>query len=86
MRKSYELRIHSGGREVPVAGRILAVLDLEDPVGADLLLTRHVLAAAERAGQARNRAHLLHMTVHEVRGDRPENRPVYTYALPVEVA
>ncbi|MGA3562659.1 hypothetical protein [Melissospora conviva] len=86
MRKWYELRAHSEGREVRVAPKFLAVLDMEDPDQARRDLTQHVLAAADRNGVTRDRAHTLYLAVHEMRGDRPENRPVYTYALPVEVA
>lgn len=81
--KSYELRVFKGRREVDPPNKLRDVLDLDDAERTKALLTGHLLAAAERAGAGRNQAHLFHLDVHEVRGDRAESRPLFAFSVPV---
>ncbi len=83
MPKLYELRVFRGRREVDTPNRLRDVLDLDDAEGTKALLKGHLLAAAERAGVGRSQAHLFHLDVHEVRGDRAENRALFQFSVPV---
>ncbi|WP_433460668.1 hypothetical protein [Micromonospora sp. CA-248212] len=83
MPKTYELRVFQGRREVDTPNRLRDVLDLDDARGTNVRLTGHLLAAAERAGHGRDRAHLFHLDVHEVRGERAEGRALFQFSVPV---
>lgn len=83
--KLYELRVFRGRREVDTPNKLRDVLDLSDAEAerTKALLTGHLLAAAERAGVGRHQAHLFHLDVHEVHGDRAENRALFQFSVPV---
>jgi len=83
MPKLYELRVFKGRREVDAPNKLRDVLDLDDAHGTKRLLTGHLLAAAEWAGVGRSQAHLFHLDVHEVRGERAENRALFQFSVPV---
>lgn len=82
--KLYELRVFKGTNRVRGAAQLLESLDLTDPAATKDLLSRHLIAVAERDGEHRSRAHLYHLDVHEVRDNRPENRVLFTFSVPVE--
>ncbi|WP_431728545.1 hypothetical protein [Verrucosispora sp. TAA-831] len=84
MQKLYELRAFNGTRQVRIAGRLLVALDLDNPESVNDLLRRHLLAIAERDGARRRDAHLYHVDVHEVRGDRASRDVFFQFGLPVE--
>ncbi|MEV1315408.1 hypothetical protein AB0J14_04905 [Micromonospora arborensis] len=81
--KSYELRVFKGRREADPPNKLRDVLDLTEAERTKALLTGHLLAAAERAGVGRSQAHLFHLDVHEVHGDRADNRPLFAFSVPV---
>jgi hypothetical protein len=82
--KLYELRVFKGQREVSVASRLRTPLDQSYPDLLNDLLRRHLFAVAERQGMRRDQAHLFHLDVHELRGDRADNNVLFAFALPVE--
>lgn len=83
--KFYELRPFKGRQPILVAGRLLVALDLDDVAGVNDLLRRHLLAVAERDDATRNDAHLYHLNVHKIRGDRVDQDPFFQFSVPVEV-
>jgi hypothetical protein len=84
MPKWFELRAYRGARPVRTAGKILDALDLDNPEGTKDLLTRHLLAVAERDGARRRDAHLYHLDVHEIHGERVARDPFFQFSIPVE--
>lgn len=83
--KWYEMRVFKGQREVGIAPRVRDALNADLPDLLNDLLARHLFAAVERQGAHVREAHLFHMTVHEVRGDKAENTVSFTFALPKDV-
>lgn len=80
--KRFELRVIRQGREVRDAVYV-AVLDLDDVEGTRDLLERHILAAAERAGE-RHQAYLFTLDVRATdREGRGHGEPIFRVALPV---
>lgn len=84
--KLYELKVFKGTTKVRGADSLLEWLDLSDSAAKETkdLLTRHLLAVAERDGEHRSRAHLYHLDVHEFRGGRAENRLAFRFSIPMD--
>lgn len=84
MPKLYELRAFRGDRPVRTTGRLLVTLDLDDPASVNDLLTRHLIAVAERDGTNRRKAHLYHVDLHQIRGEHVDREPFFQFSAPVE--
>lgn len=83
MPKMYELRVYRGSQMVRTVNHLNESLDWDDSEKTRDLLSRHLYAVAERDGTSRQNAHLYHLEIHEMRGDRAERHPKHMFALPV---
>lgn len=81
----YELRFYRQGREVPGLQPAHERLDLGDVDATFTLLDRHLVAAAEYAGERLDRAHLFEVAVYRTDHDqRSYGDPVLRRRLPVD--
>ncbi len=83
MPKMYELRVYRDNRPVRTVNQLVEALDWDDAEHTRDLLSRHLYAVAEREGVGRRQAHLFHLDIHEMRGDRVERHPKHQFSVPV---